>query len=74
VVRHMHAVINDATQILTMLKAHSCHRLSRLTGFILVARTLGDDGTLRTHTLKMPDQSQETTDQLLTDCRRALTS
>jgi hypothetical protein len=65
--------ISDATQILTMLNAHSPHQISRLTGFILVARTLDQDGTMRTHTLKMEDQSEADTDRLLEDGQRSVT-
>jgi hypothetical protein len=61
-----------ATQILTMLRAYSPHSLSRLAGFILVARTRDADGTLRSHTLKLDGQSSETTRSLLSDGERLI--
>jgi hypothetical protein len=73
VVHYLQTAVSDATHILAILKAHSPDDISRLSGFILVARTFDQDGTLRTHTLTMEDQSEATMNRLLEDCQRALT-
>lgn len=70
-VHFLHAVLTDAAQILGMLRAHGGHPLARLTGFVLVARTLDEDGTMRTHTLTMGDQPPVTTQRLMEDAQRA---
>lgn len=70
--QYLFTAINDETQILAILQEHSPYELSRLTGFILVARAFDDDGTLRTHTLKMEDQSNTLTNLLMEDCGRSV--
>jgi hypothetical protein len=72
VVHTIQATIGGAVQILGMLQARSPHSLSRLTGFILVGRTLDGDGTLRTHAMSLDDQSSETTQSLLADGERLI--
>jgi hypothetical protein len=73
VVHTIQATISGAAQILSMLQARSPHSLSRLTGFILVGRTLDEgDGTLRTHAMSLDDQSSETTQSLLADGERLI--
>lgn len=71
-VHYLQIVISDASQILAILKAHSPHQVSRLSGFILVARTFDADGTLHTHALKLEDQLPTTTDWLFEDGYRLL--
>jgi hypothetical protein len=72
VVHTIQATISGAAQILSMLQARSPHSLSRLTGFILVGRTLDGDGTLRAHAMSLDDQSSETTQSLLADGERLI--
>lgn len=71
---YLQMATNDAPQILAMVKSHSTHQISSLYGFILVARTFDDDGTLRAHALKLENQLPITTDLLLEDGQRLFTT
>ena len=62
----------DAEHILTLLRSHSPRNIARLAGYVLIARTIDEDGKLVSHTLTPAAQPQDTTEQILVEGEKAL--
>lgn len=66
------SVYPDAERITDMIESHSRRPIARLVSYVVLARTLDHDGTLRANMLRPDDQTDEETQALLRDHHRVV--
>lgn len=69
----LHLAVSDADHVMAMIRAHSPRSLARLAGYVLVARSIDEDGRLVSHTLTPAAQPRDTTAQILNEGDQAIT-
>lgn len=73
-ITHLPVTISIIDNLMDMLRSQTGGDITRVTGYVVAAQTLDDDGALRTHIITPHDQDEVLTTNIRATCQQLLTA